>query len=785
MRKYLKSKSGLVVLEYAALAVGVLPLIMLAVDAGHIFRTRTALQQSVQSTLRCLSPVDADCVAKANPQYEPVYKVSLKESDERWPVPQYQFAAEASWLGLPNYAYKNPEVTILNRVIYNRRFAPAFYNQSDYRVRADLNYSIQKTSSPFINTGINAITALNPEFQYQKSATVSYPSQKISLSAIGGTVREQRKNGEVFRKYIGSVSFKTPMVSKLPCYKSGQIDFYSTSHKANFNNDCDQPRIPVVLHITGHFPGDDLAEGSDGKVLLRLRGKDFSINGNESGNGTFNLGGRAFTYHDTQDIFANFVPRGGSLDNISHTHNYEEFIKYQNIQLSPDTEYTIDFYLQRTSSRAGRTGWRGRQLKIFYPLYQQEKVSLICAKENIVFIDGKRSCKQISYQGHSFFSFDLKNQTEEMFFVKTPMGCFDTRTIVAASNCPECEVWFDLNSQECSQSVRIELPCPANYGVPGDPNTDPVSKGIAGIACPVKDPLQVTDAIPYYVEGKHILYGIGFEYTKSNCDTSDIPDKSSYPALVKNYYKLHWTEVRRIEDKPLYTDLITPQAYREKYPEYNCPEINIEGKGYNFNQYTVDQVPAEIQNSLLYGSYSILDTGCAWQEAVRNETREVLGLDPDTYILSKRNYTSLIYSDIQPPELCYNLLPQPISKDLSSGSDANFDGVFKASALPAECNNPDYQCELELAGFERQGSDEINVDEQAAIQQGFNALQAAYPRAALNCETVDCFNMDIDFNGEDFTVQADIKVPLLSLMGQKEVTLSYQADAHWEGQYVR
>ena len=66
-------------------------------------------------------------------------------------------------------------------------------------------------------------------------------------------------------------------------------------------------------------------------------------------------------------------------------------------------------------------------------------------------------------------------------------------------------------------------------------------------------------------------------------------------------------------------------------------------------------------------------------------------------------------------------------------------------------------------------------------------MQAFFPQAKSDCTAGEknCFTTDVDFDGEKFTVNASMKLPLITMLQSGEVDLSYSDNGYWEGAYQK
>ncbi len=781
LTKLISESHGLVILEYAVVAMIGLPLLLLLLDVGNVLRVKTSLQESVKRTLRCLTPLEADCIQTANLTSVPLYEVKMQKATTRWPLPEYLYSLSTEKLLGTKYQFDNPIAQVLDRVSYYRKDVEYLVTEKKDRLKVNLDYYLKTASLPYIETGSDSKSTLSPRFLYRKSLEASYPREIIDLSNVIGTVKNLTQDGAPYNKFIGQSTFTVPSLGNLPCFKSRNIDSATDIQQVNFNHECSVTQVPTVLFITGKFPVDSLAQGSRGKVKINLKGRGLNINGQVTNFKQFNLGGRIFTYDSNNIVEANFVPRGAPTANVSSFNNYQEFELYQNIILQAGETYTLEFYLQRTNEEATRTGWQGNKLRLFYGQHQQVHEEHYCEDSNIL-IQGTsanplKTCQYLEVGGQSVPRNILSRVTLENYFETRASGCVSSNTL--PPNCPDCFVSIN-QTKSCAGSNPITKSCGINFGVKSNPNTTSFAE--AEKVCAVNDPLKVANFKQVYSEKNIVLPAVSLSYEQQSCTDSPSPKVTDLPESVRKYQKVSWNKGVVSVGSQIETKGIKPSKFKLDNLAVNCPAFQVQNKNFDFNKSQAENIPRSLSSSLLVGAHSELETGCNWKESVGNEAERVLGLSELDYLDVERALAGYQYVDQKPGISCYGYLPQKdaVVGDLEVPEKL---GQLTKDQIPSACQDPDINCEIKFVGFQGQGEEDFNWDQPLAISKGYEALKAAYGGAKINCEPLDpnCFKMDINFDGRTFDVYASMELPLLSLLGKRQIKLNFRNQGIYQG----
>lgn len=117
MKRTFNHLKGFSILEQA-IAIPVIVFFALgAVDITNYFKAKSALQEGVKKTLRCLTPLDGECNVYTPPQTVPAYNIYTSSVTPTWPDKIYDFNGTAQWASAVEKVLI-PEATILKDVTY-------------------------------------------------------------------------------------------------------------------------------------------------------------------------------------------------------------------------------------------------------------------------------------------------------------------------------------------------------------------------------------------------------------------------------------------------------------------------------------------------------------------------------------------------------------------------------------------------------------------------------------------------------------------------------------------
>ena len=144
----------------------------------------------------------------------------------------------------------------------------------------------------------------------------------------------------------------------------------------------------------------------------------------------------------------------------------------------------------------------------------------------------------------------------------------------------------------------------------------------------------------------------------------------------------------------------------------------------------------------------------------------------------ERFLTGYSYLAEKPNLSCYNYLARDNhSLQVNFGEAIATFGPLLQTEIPTECQNDQYYCEISLTGYQSEGEISDSFDQESAEALSLQVMQLSFPRAKNNCDQIDCFNLAVSLEDDSFHASADYQLPLLSLLGQSSVKLSYQGSA--------
>jgi hypothetical protein len=431
---------GTYLLEFSLVTLGIAAFSVAALDLLTLYRTRSALQAAVDTGLRCLYPLDAECRRSgvlretgARGLFDVYHSINLNQPlpPHYSPVEQWQAAVSAEWYQLPAR-----EVTLESvSYIEPRRSVPALAEYTTFPVISQKVVLETVAGLPRVSG-----TAFNERFV--RAVDVGGVGQG-SVGSVGGgtdrtcgsdydpaclmaapTIRSVQAilNPEELRGYRG----------ELPC--PGQVDS---------RGEC---RIPAYILVRGRSSG--VAE-AQGKLTLEIE-----YNEREKRP----LGGRLFASANS----AHLVPRGISLDDVeSDTFEpyTDELTKHVNVTVPLYGEFRLRFFLQSLSGH--RVEWNSTEIMIFTPVYRVQKSTVECgyrAASNHQ-IDLTKPCPD----GSAHRMIDPERAHRD----SVSLGCVENTDsdLQAAERAglrlvPGMSVIRQSAAEGCSEIIRTTVPCP-------------------------------------------------------------------------------------------------------------------------------------------------------------------------------------------------------------------------------------------------------------------------------------------------------------------------------------
>ena len=746
---------GFQLLEHAITSSVVLLIAVGVYDVTRIFQVKSALTHSIQATLRCLYPSDAPCVQRSDRNSAQLYRVNYKDRpDLRFEEAIYDYSGEASWLGLPKLMFDNPTAVVLDEVSYQ-------VPQKAYRLEQLMpnrigryKYVLQTTRAPY---ALTAQGAKQPSFVYKANHNIEYPLARlrsqnpVSLSSISGSTQSS--------KGIGSVSFVLARLSENACYQSRQIDSLgpNKTHQPAFSRECDQQYADIVIHVRGKVP---LRNASIGQMLFNIR-QDGGINRE--------LGGLKFW--QTAGQSGNLVPRGLPENYYSSSHGYSEFWIHSPIRIKRGQEVKLSFRINKLSGvSAESVAWSGLDLAIY-----SADFSPVITLEAL--------CKNPSSSGACEAEFPgtgtmipeeaIISTYQDQSTTLRELGCFSSfeqaSNFAEIQRCINCKV-IELNNQSCP-FASVTKKCPANFGVSAIDLLNIEQEAIK--ICPVG--LEAVSGSAHWKEGLLKLGNHKIERQTRSCSDFGGIQSSEIPEFLKQYKKLRWSPAQILSYQPLYTGAVAPSIFREINKQYNCTQIPIQSR--HFDYIHSEKLGAELEDSLFANTYLASQLSCDWEDILKDEA-VAYGLDRASYFLASRvavasqSSKTILNSCLQAPASLVN-------PNLRSQYQDNLT-LSQAQRLCDYLISQGGDCHYQPMAVQNIAQSVKSIDRlMASRDYGFKALSSQVPRAAYQCGFENCANFEISDLGTHVKVQADYRLKLASLLG-KTFRISAAIDRAWE-----
>lgn len=791
----LRTQHGFSILEHAMVLPVLLLIIAGAVDITTLMQGYSAIQEGVQTSLRCVYTVDGKCV-QSSPDTRPrLYNYYLVNRQQEYLVDLFNLSGTASWIDRPTYNYSNFTATVLDTVEFDQPTANLSVVRNYYPAQRTANYTVRAATAPYVTGDPRSPTlSFRGNVLPTPAPSGTYPvTSTVSLSGV--TLLSDGANGNP-DVLTGAFAFTTPPEPVGPVFASqNQEQSLSQPHLPRWNGEITANTISIALHITGTKAGTSV--GSVGAVELDL----FRRLPDGSWHHVKNLGGQQLGKAPGEDNGANFVIRGVPSTHIGDVSpSYSELSSYP-MDLRYNTRYRVQFRLHHTS---GTVGWEGGQARIYSPLHIPHTNEAVHCSNALTPCAAPEACvtdapAHILAPGIAINTAAAPVQNDPpVSIANCSTGLQPLQQLLAQQNMTFCPGEFSVqaDSGSCAPQV-LQQACPVisasnggapNFGVPEIPGGDGKIHGSAAassicppplnsLAGPAQSPRWTvqTAAVPL----QHVVPGGNgsFDYSKSSCsDTVQWPVGS----MLANYPHLSYTETRS-GSVPLYTGTQSPAALlADPNSAYHCQDFSL-------GQLVVDVTPVnrtpQNQNSLFFGEHVL--PGCGWEQALHQEALQYQLMPAQAYFAANTPQASGgKLRQIAVPDVCVDPNPEivwsdPLGQTLVPG------GPYVEGVIPTTCQTSGSSCAAEFAGFGAGQNATTNYDFTYASQHfGFSEVQAQYPRARWNCNDADCVQLTLEQQGEFVQAQGRIKVPLYTL-GRGTVELTYRSRERSEAVFAR
>ena len=700
---------------------------------ARVFQAHNALRAGLDTSLRCLYPVDGKCIEVSSNAPTALYDYYKINSPIGYESDQYDYNGRGSWFDVPTYTYTPFFARILQQG--QSIFAQTNYSAKrvSYDVTGEMAYVYQTARAPFIQGS----DAKNPSFVFKAETSHGYSaSQAISITNIDLATANPNKRHQTI-----TFTIPNPWGGAAPRYLFEGASGKDTS-AGPFGTDYSNLALPstpatyaeIVLHIrgTGHGAGKN----------------EISLTWGSSG--SQDLGGRVWSGPGT----ANFVPRGVPLSYMTNQifQQYtDEFTRHEHVIVPYDTPITLHFNISETGN--GAAEWDGNDLRIFTARFGSGYDNFDCGLVSRYQYNRDGGANQGTWCVKPDTNFYTTGWSVNTSVNADPepartLGCQLTQseaTTTLGGLVADLES-YDLyaNGASCSDYV-VSNTCPAygvkgsggssaNFGVPQEPDTSgQIRNSAQALAiCPVSGDTRTVAAGAsfsdrYWTEANVLVNEVGssdpftYAWTKEQCTQSftlptrvaPVPsNKLTVPSPTSSY-------------SARYTGAQDPHVLVVNEPQrYDCADIHVVDK-----RYSEDQEPPLPPESLFVGVQHDLGEYC-WEETLHHEATN-LGL-----------HTAAFFKPDREKEAAYTL-PEPPGGSCGISSRLRYLEIGDETKIttsplpypqkPAECEGTDVVCRSELAGFTGGQSGDPHADYEYAENFGMREIAATYP-SAKHCE---------------------------------------------------
>ncbi len=768
------ASAGFSLLEQAIVLPAILLFTVGVIDISRIMQARGAMQEAVEASLRCLYPVDGDCVLPQRAGSAALYDVErARPGEELWPLPWFEYSGEAGELVAPQIALSEPYADILGSVSYSRRVPAARIVRVLHPSAVDAHFYLKTSSLPYVVNGEDTNSALSPQFRYLERRGLTFPPAEVdfeyhlpggrrvdSISEISETTTS---GGGIVAGYI---SFVIPPLEKdIPCYVSSSIDDPTAVQLPSFVQTCRKETTRITFHIAGTSGCENGAEGAVDLAILNQNRR--------SATGWISLGGRQLSYSAP----GNFYARGALHydDDLKQS----EFTKYADIQVKRGVKVWLRFLVRSDNGR--KVGWTAQNIRVYVPEHREVVLNgLRCQGSDISEIEACRANyanQQVPYAALE----NLRIMRGEASGTVAHSQCKAAADLVLPDNSGDwrlekCQDLLRPETSSCCSPLadrgcrNVDFPSDASCGSRSARDCglskDDV-KEVAGLTC---SPRRL--AIELLPEGTGKVADGALLYARDRCDKPEMPPADYLPDYLKIFPKLRWGKIAPAPRKAIQTGKLHPDEFVEEHSEYACGFIRP-------RFYDVAQVvPAErLAQSLFAGRHPLI---CDWQKRLAEELADY-AFPGDAYVKFDRRLAGESLEKQRPAAACYDKAPrfQEGTFERVSG------GPFKESDLPAACFNGAWICRLtRLSDTAAPVRPEFDLD--LARQKGYSAFSAVAPWVRLGCgdQGGNCLEMSIEKREETkaFNVKATVS---MKTYFRRAVVLKHAGGEVFEGEYAR
>ncbi len=727
-REYLKPATprGMALFEMAL----VLPLFILGstalVDTAALLRTRNALKEAAQASVRCLTTTDSPCAPIATtPQTTRQYRYFLPTTpptvygnmteipatieERRAPVHRFEFDTSVLGTLYTGEARQQYQVTTqsVEAVKLGRYVLEEFGYYVDY-------IGAQFQVVDFYNRSLTATPSLDlkPDGSLTTSNVLSFNASV--------PVPEELTNGR------GAVAFGVDSVcSREIVTDKGSIAGCALARAGN------QLMSTMMFILEGSASGGSPSNPKEADVVLKISYRDA-----EGRLQTIPLGGQQFMVNGSNRA-ENFVPRGAPLgssesfkfryiEKTSYTETTEYNANVVKVPLGVPITFTAQFRNWSELSGTGAT-WTPTRLRVYLPTFTPKTVPLTCQENSCSSLAAKvgtctttpnvpGTLTKLSYAAEKksistpcLIASQAPQPPKSVKIPKTPFTC--TPTTIQES------------AHTCSPLITAHTCDPANKGI-----NNPVINGktVAALdellpACnpnPKPTGSRLLNSATATVVTKRITAPrtttpITATAARTTCISAPTISRDKFPAEVQSYAVVNPIDMGTVADA--FADLPASAAGQPRESLACLP-----------NRELTNQEEPSILKSYAFLTTPHRDLGCALPKTLASAKAHV---EQDARY--QVNFSSPVvtgkfaFSDGTTPDSC---TPHTISTPEISPKNTLDLGVFPEPTMPPQCATT--QCVREFVGFSstsETGPPSANIA--AAISEAKAATKAYLPNA--------------------------------------------------------
>jgi hypothetical protein len=696
----IRTSRGITLLE-TAIVLPVLVIVALGLlDISNYYRSKAAIQQASEETLRCLASLE-DCAALPAPGGVPLYEVKATSGTTRTSLPLVRLGGTVTGLTPQRVSAASFDVQYLSSVHATGIGQTVLENT--YRPEINAPYLVRSTDT---RVGLRA------------DGTYDVTGEIRNLPFSEDTVNPANRNLIVTFVTPDSLAFQSNVVNRCVV---GSLDTYercSSIERTNRGN-----YFMLLLEGTAR-------NGISGKISEVTISLENQITGEVT-----QLGGQQFQDPGIgRSTRESFLPRGASFFKNTTPELIpakSEFSQYKRLPLAYNTPYRLTLSLTDKSS----ANWQLTSAKLVSPTYQKQELKETCpgdlsgASIDALVMPDNVHCplQPESLKKIEFLSVDGKSP------IHANRGKSGEKRTIGLRNCddplPE-DPELSVSPLEC-RTIEETVPCTGstvitgvpNYGVPenGDEHGRVTSSPTADEVCKATVPegfsSQWWNVATSRIHKANLADINGISVTRADCLTEPA-DNELIPAQLRRFHHIAVTAREIFSNPENARDFVEYQPGKKISPHYEC-----------FTPRTVT-ISEYLSNDTPFGYPGEYDCATATrkQAQLRSESTAILTFDISTSP-SRNRYN--VDSGVRVPN-CYK--PEDSITELVgelTETPLSIDPLPMESAR-AYCSSRGLSCTYTLVSFTGGATNELYTFELArAGKKGEELLKAVASRHGL------------------------------------------------------